>query len=282
MKKLLVILGLIGTLCVPPAAMAQGKTLTFGVHPWPENIAVAHLWKLLLQKRGYHIKLLTAGKAPLWAAVARGNADLDFEAWLPHADANYYKRFKSKISLIGPWFEHATLGLVVPDYVHIQTIQQLKAHAAEFKREGKPTIVGIGAGSALTALTRKTVKAYDLPFQLQTSSSPAMMAALTKAYAQKKPIVVTLWDPHWAWAAFKLHYLKDAKGTFGSEDHIYIFAHRGFQKAHPQVARWLSNFKVNSKQLAQLMNIVRKSASPDAGVKRWIKHHHNVTQPWFQ
>ncbi len=282
MNKILIVLGLITALGTTPAAMAQNKALTFGVHPWPENIAVAHLWKQLLDKRGYHIKLLTAGKAPVWTAVAKGDASLDFEAWLPHADANYYKRFKSKITLIGPWFEHATLGLVVPDYMHIKTIRQLKAHAREFTVDGSPTIVGIGAGSALTALTHKTIKAYGLPFKLQNSSSTAMMAALSRAYAQKKPIVVTLWDPHWAWAAFKLHYLKDSKGTYGSEDHIYIFAHKGFRKAHPKVARWLSHFRLDSAQLAQLMNIVRKSPSPDAGVQRWINHHRAVTQAWFK
>ena len=110
-----------------------------------------------------------------------------------------------------------------------------------------------------------------------------MMAALTKAYAQKKPIVVTLWDPHWAWATFNLHYLQDSKGTCGSEDHIDISAaHKGLREAHPQVPRWLSRFRLDSAQLAQLMNVVRKSASPDAGVQRWIHAHRAVTRAWFR
>lgn len=106
------------------------------------------------------------------------------------------------------------------NYLHINTIRQLKAHAGEFRVDGNPTIVGISAGSALTAVTRKAIKAYGVPFTLQNSSSTAMIAALSRAYAQKRPVVVALWNPHWAWSAFKLPYLKDSKGTYGNEDQI--------------------------------------------------------------
>lgn len=287
MKVKLLLLWMLGAcaVCSLQAALADSTSLTFGVHPWPEDIAVAHLWKRLLDKRGYHVKLMAGSKAPIWAAVAKGDVDLDFESWLPHADAYYYRRFKSNITLIRPpWFKHATLGLVVPDYVHLRTVAQLKAHAKEFASGGAPTIVGISAGSSLMSLTRKAIKAYGLPFSLETSSSAAMMAALAKAYKHKTPIVVTLWAPHWAWAAYKLHYLEDPKGIFGTPghmDHIYIFAHKGFEKAHPKVAMWLSHFQLNSPQIAQLMNIIRQSKSTDAGVEAWMGMHSKLIRSWF-
>ncbi|RIV18583.1 hypothetical protein D2Q93_13945 [Alicyclobacillaceae bacterium I2511] len=50
---------------------------------------------------------------------------------------------------------------------------------------------------------------------LIASSSPAMLTALQRAYQQHKPIVVTLWSPHWAFTKYKLKYLSDPQHVFG-------------------------------------------------------------------
>ena len=50
-------------------------------------------------------------------------------------------------------------------------------------------------------------------WNLVESSTAAMLSELDKAIANKEPIVVTLWRPHWAFEKYNLRYLKDPKNT---------------------------------------------------------------------
>ena len=46
-------------------------------------------------------------------------------------------------------------------------------------------------------------------WQVETSSSGAMVVALDKAIKNKEDIVITGWSPHWMFAKYDLKYLKD-------------------------------------------------------------------------
>ena len=45
-------------------------------------------------------------------------------------------------------------------------------------------------------LTNKAMKKYDIKLKLVQSSEAALMSELKSIY-EKKPIAVTLWNPHW-------------------------------------------------------------------------------------
>src|SRR5690606_42070861 len=61
-----------------------------------ENIAVSHLWKQILEEKGYRVELVQTEKAPLWAGLAGGSADMAVEVWLPHTDKAYYERSEER------------------------------------------------------------------------------------------------------------------------------------------------------------------------------------------
>lgn len=264
-------------------ATAAPKNITIGVNNWAENVAVANLWKLLLEEHGYDVTLTSAAKAIVWAGVARGDMQFTLEAWLPTADGPYYHRFQKHLEKIGPWFKAARLGLVVPDYVKLNSIDQLNAHAASFKHDGLPAIYGIDPGSSLMGLTHKAVKDYGLHYQIVGSSESAMLVALKRSYRQHKPIIVTLWNPHWIWATLKLKYLDDPKGVYGKPDSIYAVAHKGFSERYPQVAAWLARWHLSNQSLGSLMNTIRKSGSdqPAQGARQWLNAHRKTVKAWF-
>ncbi len=87
---------------------------------------------------------------------------------------------------------------------NINSIEDLNAHKDELDNK----IVGIEPGSSLMNLTNKAMKEYDIKLKLVQSSEAAMMSELKKAYTKKKPIAVTLWNPHWGFSEFDLKYLK--------------------------------------------------------------------------
>ncbi|KVU20452.1 hypothetical protein WK69_13370 [Burkholderia ubonensis] len=273
-------------MCYMPVAVAapQDNPITIGVNNWAENIAVANLWKVLLAQKGYKVNLQQGDKAIIYSAVAQGKLDLTFEVWLPSTDAAPYNNVKSRVEKIGPWFDKAQLGLAVPDYVKVDSIDQLNAHAAQFGRDGQAAIFGIEAGSGLMKLTEKAKADYGLSYSVLATSEAAMLLALTRAEQRHEPIVVTLWNPHWVWAKYPMHYLKDPKGTFGNPDAIYAIAASNFTHDHPDPSRWLHQWKMDDQTLGSLMNDIRTEGetTPEKGVTVWIGKNPALVAQWLK
>jgi glycine betaine/proline transport system substrate-binding protein len=276
------LLFMLSMLAICTNSYADTKQITIGTYPFPEDIAVSHIWKQLLEKKGYSVTVKMASRPIVSAGVAHGSFDLALELWLPYTDKHRYDAIKNKVTLIGPWYKKAWQGLAVPDYVHIQTIAGLKTHAKEFSsREGK-LLYTADPGAVVTQHAKKAIRIYHLPFKARVSTESAALAELARAYKNKKPIVLTLWHPHWAWAQYKLHMLKDPKHAFTKANHIYAYSHKGFNKAFPKVVGWLENFHLSPSQLARILNQARKSNSPSDAAHRWITSHKQIWHQWFQ
>lgn len=267
---------------VSQSALASGQKITIGLNSWAENIAVAHLWQQLLDTRGYDVTLKTAEEGITWMGVARGQMQMSMDIWLPNTDSAYYKRYKDQVKIIGPWFLPARLGLVVPQYSPIDSIAELREHADEFTVNGssKPAILGTSPGDSEMKMTRRAIKAYDLPMKLINSSQAAMMAGFKRAYDKHQNIVVTLWSPHWAWASYKLKYLADPKKIYGAGDHIYVITQHGFAEQYPDIQRWVKHWHMTQQQLASLEAAIKKSGT-DKGVSQWIQAHSDLVDSWL-
>lgn len=135
-------------------------------------------------------------------------------------------------------------------------------------------IIGIEPGAGLTIATKNMLKEYGLSdWTLQTSTTPAMLAALKKAVDAKKPIIVTLWRPHWAYSAFPLRDLKDPKGAMGRPDGIHAIGTKNFKADFPEVYAMLKNFHMTDATLAPLENeaMQKHKGKPADGATAWIK-----------
>ncbi|GGB19661.1 hypothetical protein GCM10011492_06910 [Flexivirga endophytica] len=135
-------------------------------------------------------------------------------------------------------------------------------------------IIGIEPGAGLTMATQRMLKEYGLSdWTLQTSTTSSMLAALKKATDAKKPIVVTLWRPHWAYSAFPIKDLKDPKGAMGKPDGIYALGTKNFASEFPEVNAMIKNFHMTDATLAPLEELVlrKHKDDPEAGVDAWMK-----------
>lgn len=262
-----------------PSAGGHGSTITIGYINWAEDVAVSNLWTQILKKKGYNVKLESANVAPLFEGVGTGSVTLFMDTWLPHTHKTYWDKIKTKAQKINSWYTGPTQeGFVVPDYVNINTTSQLKSHASEFGNQ----IIGIDAGAGEMAIAAKAIKAYGLPEKLVTSSDAGMLASLSKAESQKKPVVVTLWSPHWAFAKWHLKYLADPKNLFGPPDHIYTIANDKFPSQHPKVDKWLKNFKLTQTQVGSLENDINKEPASkiNVAINKWIKANQSLVNSW--
>ena len=253
------------------------KSLTIPIASgWDEDIAASHLWKYVLEKKGYTVNLPSLDIGVIFQGISAGksaNADVFFDTALPITHKSYWDKIHTKVEDLGPWYDRMTNQLAVPTYLKdVNSIADLKDKADQF--DG--VITGIDPGAGLTAVTKKTMAAYGLDdYELKTSSTAAMLGALKKATDAKEPVVVTLWHPHWAYSAFPVKDLKDPKGTMGAPDKIHVIARKGFSQEHPDVAKALKNFQMDDKTLSSLEDTVlrKHKDDPDAGVKEWAEQH---------
>ena len=248
----------------------ENKEITIGYIAWDEDIAVTHLWQQVLESKGYTVKTTQVDAAPLFAGMSKGDIDVFFDGWLPSTHATYWKRYGSQLEDLGVWYGPATLGLAVPNYVKAQSIADLKTMGAKFGNQ----IIGIEPGAGeMRVVKDKVMPGYGLSnMKLVQSSTPAMLAQLKKSISQKKPIVVTLWKPHWAYSKFPIRDLKDPKGAWGKADKIHTLAHKGFSKDSPKAAGWFKKFKMTDKDLSKLEADVQAAGKgkEDQGVKTWM------------
>jgi glycine betaine/proline transport system substrate-binding protein len=249
---------------------------------WDEDVAASNLWKSLLEERGYTVNMQELDIASTFTGVANGQVDLYMDAWLPTTHQAYWDRFKDQLEVVTTWQEGKNT-VVVPDYVtDVNTIADLKGKAAQF--DGR--IVGIEAGAGeMKAMREKVIPGYGLgdEYNLVEGSSPAMLASLDSAIKQKQPIVVTLWQPHWAFSRFPIKALDDTKTAFGPPDQMQIVATKGWGEANPEVAGWLKNFKITPEQLSDLMLKIQNGGKgqEQATAKQWAADNKQVVDAWF-
>jgi glycine betaine/proline transport system substrate-binding protein len=248
-----------------------GKQITIGYINWDEDVAVTHLWQKVLQDKGYDVKIQQIGDAgPTYVGLSKGDIDLFFDGWLPATHATYWKQYGSQLTDVATWYDSAPLTIAVPDYVtDVTSLADLKSHADEFDS----TITGIEPGAGETGVVKKMMKAYGLSdWKLQTSSTSGMLSALEKSTKAKKPIVVDLWRPHWAYTVYPIHDLKDPKGAMGKPDGIHAIGTGSFATDFPEVDAMVKKFTMSDDQLGSLEQavLVDNKENPDKGVATWL------------
>jgi glycine betaine/proline transport system substrate-binding protein len=243
---------------------------------WAEGIAFTHLAQAALQDKGYNVKITPLEPGPIYAALAKGDHDVMMDAWLPNTHKDYWKKFGDKLEKIGESFSGGTTGLVVPAYIEINSIEDLNKNIDEF--DGK--IMGIGSGAGIHANTEKAIEEYGLNFKQITSSGPAMMASLKRAYDKKEPIIITGWKPHHMWADYDLKYLEDPKNVY-PKDVCAIVTRKGFNKERPVLAKFFMNFNLEEMKLYNLMSAIKQGDDPEIAAKKWYNDHKTLVESWM-
>ncbi|MCB0910805.1 MAG: glycine betaine ABC transporter substrate-binding protein [Propionibacteriaceae bacterium] len=251
------------------------KTVTLAVfNGWDEGIASSELWKAILEDKGYTVNLEYADVAPLFAGLSTGDYDFATDIWLPTTHASYIDEFGDKIVDVGTWFDQAKLTLAVNEDAPITSLDELAANADAFDNK----IIGIEPGAGLTkTVEEKVIPEYGLDkMTFTTSSTAAMLTELKAATDAGENIVVTLWEPHWAYSAFPIRNLEDPKGTLGAAEGIHVYSRTGFADDHAEVAGWLADFTMTPDQLYSLEDLLfNQNDTDDYGplVKQWISEN---------
>ncbi|CAK8053464.1 ABC transporter permease/substrate binding protein [Eupransor demetentiae] len=256
---------------------SAGKTINLGYVQWDSEVASTNVLAEAMEQHGYKVTMTPLDNAVLWQSLANKQVDATVSAWLPNTHHDLYEKYKNDIDVLGPNLKGVKLGLVVPDYMDVNSISDLTNQANK-------TIVGIEPGAGIMKAADKTLKAYPnlSGWNLQASSSGAMTSALNKAYNAKEPIVVTGWSPHWMFSKYHLKYLEDPKKTMGTEEAINTVTRKNLKSTNPDAYKVLKKFHWTKEDMENVMLSIQNGKSPKAAAQDWIKSHKQQVDAWFK
>ena len=256
------------------------KSLTIGYIDWDEDVAVSNLAKILLEEDlGYDVELQLVDVGPLFNGVADGDIDAFLDVWLPKTHQTYWEEYQDRVVDLGEWYEGtASLGLGVPDYVEVQSIDELNEYRDQFNGE----IIGIEPGSGIMSITEENaIPGYGLNYDLVASSTPAMLSELEQALDSNEPIVFTAWKPHWMFTAYDIRYLDDPKGEMGGSEQLSAIAREGLEEDSPDAFQFLDNITLSEEQLGDLELAIRDAGDPEQGARDWLEQNREVADSWL-
>lgn len=253
------------------------KHVDFVYADWTEGIAMVHVAQRILEDQGYDVSLQKADVALVFSTLAKGDADVFLEAWLPDFHKNFMDEYSDDLEELDTIYKGGKAGLVVPQYVGIDSISELNEFKDKFNRE----IIGIEAGAVAMNTTRKMIDSLGLDFELNTSSESGMLATLRKRTNEKKWVVVYGWKPHWMFNRYDLKFLKGNSEIYGSTQYIIAFSRLGFKDNNPYVARFVKNMKLDDETMGDLMETFDKTDDEEKAAKKWVKEHPDIVSEWL-
>lgn len=254
---------------------ATKGTVNLSYVEWDTEVASTHVVGEVLKDMGYQVNLTPLDNAIMWESVAKGETDGMVAAWLPNTHKAQYAQYKDQIDDLGVNLEGAKLGLVVPDYMDVNSIEDLTDQANK-------TITGIEPGAGVVNAAEKAVSDYPnlADWKVATSSSGAMTVSLGQAIKNKQPIVITGWSPHWMFAKYGLKYLEDPKGAMGQAESIHTIARQGLKDDQPEVYNVLKNFHWTKDDMESVMLAINEGQDPTDAAKDWIAAHPEQVAEW--
>lgn len=263
-----------------PDAGEDKGTITLGYIPsWTDGLSTACLLEHQLGEMGYNVEHKEIEDAAvLYAGLSKGDVDVYPSAWSERTHASYMEKYGDNIEDISAYYEGASLNLSVPEYMDIDSIEDLAGQGDRF--DGK--IIGIEPGAGLTKATEEEVlPGYNLDdeYTLVTSSTPAMLAELKKAVDSQDDIVVTLWKPFWANAEFPVKALEDPNGAFGEHEALHFLGRSGFSEENPEAYEYIKAIKLDDDQYGSLEDIVvnvHEGCADGAAIDEWIEANPGV------
>lgn len=278
----MIILALFASGCAEQADMNEditvSKKVTVGYVLWDGEVASTNVIKQVLEMKGYEVEIKEVDAGTLYKGLAEGEIDFTTSAWLPVTHGNYWNDYGDQIVIVRHNVEGCKLGLAVPAYVEVNSIEELNANGELFGSE----IIGIDPGAGIMRNTVTTIEVYDLDYKLVPGSQAAMTAKLSRAMGAKEPIVVTLWSPHWAFNRWDLKYLDDPEGVFSLEDNVDTLTRMGFEEDMPEVYSVLTKFHWSHEDAQFVMLAMEAGMHSEEAAAKWIENNPEKVNEWLR
>lgn len=107
-------------------AKADGTEVEVVSTPWDTERASSSVVKAVLEQLGYKVTVTPVDPAIMFQALSSGEADVTVASWLPTTHKGFFEKHKDDIVDLGENLEGTQIGLVVPAYMDIDSIEDLE------------------------------------------------------------------------------------------------------------------------------------------------------------
>ncbi|GAB3060531.1 glycine betaine ABC transporter substrate-binding protein [Virgibacillus ainsalahensis] len=257
--------------------VGEGQEIELAYVEWDTEIASTNVVGKVLEDLGYDVTVTPLDNAVMWEAVASGEADGMVAAWMPGTHAAQFEEYGDQMVDLGENLEGAKIGMVVPEYMDVNSIADLSDEAGQ-------TVTGIEPGAGVVAASEQALEDYDnlSDWEVQTSSSGAMATELGSAVENEEEIVVTGWSPHWKFQEYDLKYLEDPEGSFGEAEVIKTMVREGLEEDMPEAYQVLDNFYWETSSMEEVMVEIQNGTAPEEAAATWVEENPDLVAEWTE
>jgi glycine betaine/proline transport system substrate-binding protein len=266
---------------------AAGNEVRLVQQPWEDLVVENEIVSQILTDLGYETRVQELS-VPLGAqALVNGDADAYLGNWWPSQEPVFGKHLDSgKIEVLSTLVTGTTYAPAVPkqvaDKYGVRSLADLKAKESLFGRQ----FLGIEPGTPGNQFIEDAIKddAYGLGgWSLVESSTPAMLAEVDRRVAKDKPVVFLGWEPHWMNVEWDLVYLEDPDKVWPGAGEIRVVTRKDFKADNPNVARLLSQMKVDRETASEWIHQFSKEKKPAETIAReWIEQNQDQVEAWLE
>ncbi|KZL21213.1 Glycine betaine-binding protein OpuAC precursor [Pseudovibrio axinellae] len=279
-------------------------------HDWSGQIITTTIMGEVLKRAGYNIEYVQADYIAQFAGLKTGDLHVAMEIWettgreaMDEAieTGNVVSLGESGMIAIEEWWYPSYMEKVCPG---LPNWEALKECSEEFSvAETAPLGRYLGAPVTWGGFDEERIEALELGFEvIHAGTDAALFAELESAYQRKAPIILWLYEPHWAPAKYEGKFIEfppysadcyQAPATGINPEAAYDcgkptgpiwkVAWAGLGEKWPGAAKAISSFNVsNAEMSAMITKVDLESQSVDAVVGEWLKTNEDRWNDWIK
>lgn len=288
----------------------SGDPIKLAVNPWTGSAVNAYVAKSIIEcNTGTPVEIVNVDENATWAGLDDGSLDAVLEVW-PSGHAADYKTYVEEkksvvdLGLLGP---NAKIGWYVPKFVvdehpQLATWEGFKDPAlAKLFATAETGDLGqflMGDPSYVT-YDEQIIANLGLPLKYVVAGSEAsLLTAIDQSIADKKPLLLQFWTPHWKLSRVDLVEVKlpdytDAckasaaasDGNYNCDypvDKLYKAASAKLKDKNAKAFDILSKLSLTNEQQSEIAAYIDGDGmKPEAAAQKWVDANKAVWSAWI-
>tara|TARA_R110002126_G_scaffold291808_1_gene459899 strand:- start:131893 stop:132837 length:945 start_codon:yes stop_codon:yes gene_type:complete len=291
------------------AAPESQDPIKITTHDWTGQIVNSTILGKLLQKAGYNVEYVQADYIAQFAGLETGDLHVATEIWettgreamdASVATGKVVNMGEGGMQAIEEWWYPAYMEEICPG---LPDWKALNDCASEFSTaETAPLGRYLGGPVTWGGFDDERVKALEMDFEVvHAGTDAALFAELESAYQRKAPIVLWLYEPHWAPAKFEGSFVKfppysaacyqdpsvginpNAAYDCGKPTGpIWKVSWAGLEDKWPGAAEIIKDYTLTNADMgAMVTKVDLDGVSIDAAADEWIAANEAVWSKWL-
>ena len=254
----------------------ENKTIIIGHSPYDYELPPIEVTKILADELGYNIEIVDGDIGFMFAGLDTNDIDIWPGVWLPSIHKTYQEQYQDKYELGSAIFESAPIGWAVPNYVDIDSIDEIKGN--EDKVNGK--LIGLEPGAGMMLVSEQIIDAYDLDLELVSGSFAGMLAEAEYAVSQNEPIMILAWRPHTMIKNYDLKILEETQGYWEQDSQLWGI-NKNFASKAPEIYNLVKQFEMSIEDHEDFLLFTENGGDPVQWAQQWIEEHRADIDHWL-